>query len=106
MSLGSWSRRDFYREVAQAREHGLASDIHSLAMTLYEICTLHKPYSNAISTDFINQLLDTYQERPPLHRITSAMVQDLLTVAWHPDPSVRPDIETVNTIVRTYTTQQ
>jgi serine/threonine-protein kinase TNNI3K len=87
-------------EVAQDLDHGLSSDVHSFAMVLWQICTLEKPYAVAVSSQFLHQLLVKEKRRPQLHRIQSNTIKDLLALAWHPDPNLRPTFDHITTVLQ------
>ena len=82
-------------EVANEQDHGLACDVHSFAMVMFEILTLQKPYANAVTKKFIYELMVTDKCRPNLHRIQSYVVRDLLSASWHPNPRLRPTFDSI-----------
>lgn len=82
-------------EVANGNDHGLACDVHSFAMVLFQILTLQKPYANAVTKKFIYELMVAEQSRPNLNKVHSAAIRNLLAACWNPDPLFRPNFDTI-----------
>lgn len=87
-------------ECARGQRYGFASDVHSYAILLWEICTLQRPYSHVKSTPHLAKVAFLGHERPSLRRVASPDVKALLQSGWNPNPDARPSFAEVVSLLR------
>jgi serine/threonine protein kinase len=77
-------------ELMSCNDHGLATDVHSFGILLWQICMLRTPFANGVTCKFLKQIIVTQECRPRLQYIQSVVLQDLLTNCWSTNPTLRP----------------
>ena len=70
-------------EVASYKDYGLAVDVFSFAILLWEICALEPPFKTP------PKIIPRWR-RPALTKIASVPLRRLLQQCWHYDPNRRP----------------
>uniref|UniRef100_A0A7S4AAT0 Protein kinase domain-containing protein n=1 Tax=Pseudo-nitzschia australis TaxID=44445 RepID=A0A7S4AAT0_9STRA len=76
-----------------------ASDVYSFGVLLYEICTLEKPFKQYDSRPEFVQDVFIHNYRPDLTTIASKAIRDLIANCWDTNPSKRPTMKTVGTVL-------
>jgi len=70
--------------------YGLAVDVYSFGILLWEICALRGAYENMNDIrQYYKQVVEEDQ-RPDLRLIPFQVLKDLLSSCWHPNPDMRP----------------
>ena len=87
-------------EVAAYKDYGLAADVFSFAILLWEICALEPPPSppqgGGETTKALYKIIPRHwRRRPSLQKIAAIPVRKLLQQCWHDDPSQRPSFEEI-----------
>jgi serine/threonine protein kinase len=78
----------------------LSSDIYSLGMILWEICSLrHMAPIHFTTLIQYRQQMMIHQVRPSLASIPSQLLRTLIGKCWHSDPTVRPTITQVKRLL-------
>lgn len=81
-------------EVANREPYNLKADVYSYAVLTHQIITLQKPYDD-ITDEEHDELVFHKGVRPFLPVAMPMHTKDLLTKAWSPDISMRPNMETI-----------
>jgi serine/threonine protein kinase len=66
------------------------SDVHSLGILLWEICTLKRPYDEYSSVEQLSDSTVHDQKRPCLRYVADKRLRQVLAKCWDPNPSCRP----------------
>jgi hypothetical protein len=80
-------------EVVRSQSYSFPADVHSYSILMWEVCTLQKWYTNAVSVSTMMRQVAHDKARPSLERIESPVIRNLLSACWSPDPSMRPTFE-------------
>jgi serine/threonine protein kinase len=67
-----------------------SADIYSLAMVLWEICSLQRPFSDVAKKEKLFKHIISKQRRPSLRYILLPQLQKALSAAWDANPQLRP----------------
>jgi len=88
-------------ENARGRPYSFPADVYSYGLVLWELCTLHKPWKNAIDRLELMEFV-TSDEHPCLHRrtIASKLIRNLLQDCWDIEPAKRPSFELILATLR------
>ena len=79
-------------EVSLDRGYGLASDVYSFGILLWEVCALSRPFGGIASAEEFEETVFMGGERPPLGRNWSQTVKVLMSKCWVTRPDQRPSI--------------
>eukprot|EP01064_Diplonema_japonicum_P018718 TRINITY_DN27402_c0_g1_i1.p1 TRINITY_DN27402_c0_g1~~TRINITY_DN27402_c0_g1_i1.p1 ORF type:complete len:361 (+),score=76.97 TRINITY_DN27402_c0_g1_i1:64-1146(+) len=76
-------------------------DVYAFAMILYELATLHLPWSTSNQEEPITFTEGLRREiiaghRPPLPDYVHPFTASLIKKCWHPDPTLRPSFKRIN----------
>ena len=79
-------------ECATSERYEFPADVYSFAITLWEICTLEKPFAKAKSIDSLHKMTISAKTRPSLRKVASKDAKEILKACWDPEPRARPTI--------------
>jgi serine/threonine protein kinase len=80
----------------------LSSDVYSLGVLMWEICTLQKPYNEYRTVSAFKEHVVQQQERPCLQgMIPSRLLQESIGHCWDPYPTNRPSLVQVQANLET-----
>lgn len=82
------------REVFDAEPYGLAADMYSFSLILYEIVVLKKAFSYKTMDDHAAKVYRK-GKRPKLDRTVPKEVKAWITTGWSNDPTARPKMGTL-----------
>ena len=82
-------------EVALCRHYDQRCDIYSLAVVLWELWSLKKPYSNKNRRQ-IQERVICGGERPKVSVSWPGQIQDSIRQCWEEDPELRPTLESIS----------
>ena len=78
-------------ESMSGNPSGLAADVYSFGLILWQLCTLETPYANLKSReDLFTQKVATDNVRPSLRAIQSKSLRKLISRCWDASPLNRP----------------
>merc|ERR1712194_145959 len=79
-------------EVGLSQGYGLASDVYSFGILLWEICSLAKPFAEITSVDEFNEKVFEGGERPKVEGNWPRSAKALIRGCWTTWPGSRPSI--------------
>jgi len=82
-------------EVGLSLGYGLPSDVYSLGVLLWEICSFDKPFAHITSAAAFERAVFKGGERPPIELHWPKAVRGLMAGCWHAKPESRPTITEV-----------
>lgn len=82
--------------------YGLAADIYSLGMLLWEICALKKPFSKVKTAEAFEKLVFKENKRPKLGKKWAQPLKDLVSQCWSKHPEERPSMSVVKSTLVAY----
>lgn len=77
-------------ECASGIAYGFPIDIYSFALLLWETATLDYPFASASNAIELRKLYIRSNVRPPIRRVVSKPLQDLIQASWDANPDIRP----------------
>ena len=86
-------------EVYRGNPYGLASDVYSLTMLLYEALTLIKPFCSMNPFRFERVVFDK-NKRPKIYRNIPKGIRQQLKKGWHHDPKQRPSVKDMHECIQ------
>ncbi|RHZ43859.1 hypothetical protein Glove_851g8 [Diversispora epigaea] len=85
-------------ELFKGQTYSYASDIYSLGMIMWELTSGHRPFHDReYGPKLILDILDG--KRPEITEDTPECWANLMKRCWHPDPSQRPTIQEISTLI-------
>jgi Protein tyrosine and serine/threonine kinase len=95
-------RLDLWRSTTASKsicflnqDYSFPADVHSCAILLWEICTLERRHSNAMSVEGLLHMSVKGKIRPSLRMISAPFLKKLLKQSWHPKPEIPPSFASV-----------
>jgi serine/threonine protein kinase len=89
------SARYMAPEVARCDAYSFPADVHAFAILLWEISTLEKAFCKAVNMQQLVQQVVQRHIRPPMTKVASPIIRELLQVCWHRDSDMRPSFALV-----------
>ncbi|CAM9352166.1 unnamed protein product, partial [Chrysoparadoxa australica] len=99
MTGGTGSLRYMAPEVANHAEYNEAADVYSFSLIFWEMLSNCKPFAGLKRDEFYRRVVDKH-ERPPINRLWSPAVQNILVKCWDHKIEERMSFREINAILQ------
>lgn len=86
-------------EVGLGQGYGKEVDVYSFGILLWEICAAKKPFCSVKSSDDFKGKVFGKGDRPKMGKHWPCYLKNMLPKCWSSDPSERPKIDFVKSIL-------